>query len=509
MRGLVINLGLKSIRAIVFDERGHKLAASSEPVQTFLRDSWMEQDADEWWTKGVACAREALDRLERREVSFVTVTASSACLVPLDAQGKPLRRAIMVGDRRAIDESAWLGALPAFPAVRAANSSFAADPYFMVPKAVWMQRHEPELYGRTRWLLAPGDFLNLKLTGEVATDPLNAEKTYFDTAKGLYPGELLGQAGIEQRLLPPVRPLGHRIGSLSEVSSHALGLPADTPVVLATYDALCAFWGSGVSADGDVADVSGTVTSVRVLSRRAPEIDDHRVFTQTVPGTGYYLVGGSNNLGGGLIEWLKQSFYAHDDRPYEAMEAEAGRSGPGARGILFLPYLLGERCPIWDAQARGVFFGLERQHERGDFARAVLESAAFGLEHILATVRANGVQPRRVRVSGGLARLQLVSHVKADVTGLPTEVLEEFETAALGAYLIAATSMGVYDSLASAAEIVTVRDVVVPNKERGELYREWMGLYLRLYDNLKDLFVDRQRVVDRRGLHGTERLENL
>jgi xylulokinase len=177
---------------------------------------------------------------------------------------------------------------------------------------------------------------------------------------------------------------------------------------MATYDAICAFVGSGVKTAGDVAEVSGTVTSVRLLSRNGVPKGERRIFSQQIPGLGMNILGGSNNLGGGLIEWLKQSFYPADQFAYELIEQEAGASGIGARGVLFLPYLLGERCPVWDADARGVFFGLERQHQRGDFARSVCESAAFSVEHILRTISAYGDKPTRLRASGGLARLRLV-----------------------------------------------------------------------------------------------------
>jgi sugar (pentulose or hexulose) kinase len=264
-----------------------------------------------------------------------------------------------------------------------------------------------------------------------------------------------------------------------------------------------------VGEAGDVADVSGTVTSVRILSGSQLPADEHRLFMQPAVTDGLYVLGGSNNLGGGLIEWLKQGFYGGESLPYDLIEAEGEASELGARGVLFLPYLLGERCPVWDPDARGVFFGLERQHQRGDFARAVCESAAFGVEHILRVARGHGLDLVRLRVSGGLARLNLVNTIKADVTGLPTEVVEEFETTAVGAFLIAGAAAGTFGSLAEAASTVTVREIILPNKKRGERYAEWFELYLRLYDSLRDLFRDRQLLYQKQAMGGVGRLENL
>lgn len=509
MEGLVINLGLKSVRAIAFDARGGKLASASLPVQTLLRDSWIEQDPNEWWDKAATSVRRVLEDVGSGAPRFVTVTASAACLAATDEAGTPLRDAIMVSDRRAVAQSEAVAAAAAFEDVRAINASFQADPYFLVPKALWIAQNEPEVYEKARWLLTPADFLILRLTGEVVTDPLNAEKYFYDVSQEEYPRTLLNELGLDAGLFPPVGAVGEEAGRVTSEAASATGLEAGTPVRLATYDAICAFWGSGVREAGDVADVSGTVTSVRILADRGLPRDEQRLFTQPAVSDDLYVLGGSNNLGGGLIEWLKQGFYAEERLPYELIESESEASGLGARGVLFLPYLLGERAPVWDADARGVFFGLERQHQRGDFARAVCESAAFAVEHILRVVRGHGIELDRLRVSGGLARLDLVNRIKADVTRLPTEVLEEFETTAVGAFLIAGAAAGTFDSLKEAATTVRVREIILPNEERGDRYMEWFDLYLRLYDSLRDLFRDRQRLYRKHGLGGVGRLENL
>lgn len=506
--GLVINLGLKSVRAIAFDDRGRKLAHAARPVQTLLKDSWIEQDPLEWWSKTVLCTQEVIERVGP-DVNFLTITASSSCLLPVDADGHPLRRTIMVSDRRAAAQARRMEGLPSFAAVRATNPAFAADPYFLLPKAMWLLEMEPQVFAATRWLLTPADYLMLRITGEAVTDPLNAEKFFFHVAEQRYPDALLREAGLDPGRLPAVAAIGDVAGSVSGGAASELRVRPGTPVRVATYDAICAFWGSGVAEPGDVADVSGTVTSVRVLSDNELPPDESRVFSQCMPGVPKCVIGGSNNLGGGLIEWLKQSFYPTDDLAYNLIEQEAGESGVGARGLLFLPYLLGERCPVWDIDARGVFFGLERQHQRGDFARAVCESAAFGVEHILRTVRSFGTEMRRLRVSGGLARLALVNAIKADVTGLPVEVLEEFETTSVGAFLVAATGAGLFGSLEDAARTVQVREVVLPNEERRQRYSEWFELYLKLYETLRPLFAERQRLFDRHRLGGVGRLENL
>jgi len=506
--GIVLNLGLKSIRAIAFDNSGRKLAFSARPVGTLLRGERIEQDPEEWWSKAQDVLREVAEETSP-DHAFLTITASSACLVAISESGKSLRRAVMVSDRRASAQAERLAGLTEFAAVCACNPSLSPDPYYLLPKAMWIAEEEPEVMRETRWLLTPADYLGYMLTGECGTDPLNAEKFYFDAVSNSYPYELVSAAGIDERCLPAVLPMGERLGCLREPAARSVGLRKSLPVVISTYDAICAFWGSGVSEPGDVADVSGTVTSIRMLSDRPMSQGETRVFSQSMPGTEHFVVGGSNNLGGGLVEWLKQSFYPQTANPYDAILSDAAESGTGARGVIFLPYLLGERCPLWDAHARGVFFGLERHHERCDFARAVCESAAFSVENILQVLRGHGARPNRLRVSGGLARLGLINEIKADVTGLPTEVVAEFETTAIGAMMIAGTGCGWFDSLSQATQVVRIREIIVPDRTRHEAYGEWFGLYQRLYGALRESFVERTAIAQKVGLGGVGRLENL
>jgi sugar (pentulose or hexulose) kinase len=506
--GIVVNLGLKSVRAIAFDGNGNKLSSASVPVQTILRDLRIEQDADEWWRGSAHCLQRVTEAVGG-DAKLVTVTASSACVVPVDAQGRPLRKAIMVSDRRASAEAAMVAAAPAFRELSDVNAGFSADASFVIPKILWIARNEPEIFKRTRWFLTPCDFLVHRLCGEAVTDTLNAEKFYWSEPHLGALNRLLDGFGIPLDSLPSVVPIGSGVGHVSSRAAADTGLKPGVRIHLSTYDAISAFWGSGVKEPGDVADVSGTVTSVRILSEKRLAKTESRIFEQQIPGVAETIVGGSNNLGGGLIEWLKQSFYPREELPYELMEHDARESGPSARGLLFLPYLLGERCPVWDTTARGVLFGLERQHVRGDVARAVFESAAFGVHHILSVIRSHGIDVQRLRVSGGLARIELINSIKADITGVPVEVVEEFETTALGAFLLAGVGAGVFSSLQEGLRIPRVREIVFPNMERHARYQEWFNLYLELYRSLQPVFQARQRLYELHGLGGVDRLENL
>ena len=276
------------------------------------------------------------------------------------------------------------------------------------------------------------------------------------------------------------------------------GLPDDARVVLSTYDAICAVYGSGVAELGDACDVSGTVTSFRAVTDRPERDPDGRLFTIPHVGTGRFLAGGSNNLGGGVVEWAKQTLYPDDPTPYDTMVAEATEAPPGAAGLTFLPYLLGERAPVWDPTARAVLFGLGRNHGRADMIRAIFEGVGYSVLDIADRLAGMGVPVRRVSASGGLARLAPVNQIKADMLGVPVVLTAELETSALGAALVAGVHIGDWDSMeAATAACVRPSTAFEPVAERTAMYRDFFGLYRELYERLAPTFRTREDLIAR------------
>ena len=222
------------------------------------------------------------------------------------------------------------------------------------------------------------------------------------------------------------------------------------------------------------------------------------------------FVGGSNNLGGGLIEWLKQAFYADDHSPYESMESEAQEGGVGAAGLVFMPYLMGERAPIWDEDVRGAFLGIERIHGRKQFARSVFESTAYLTKALCDELEAQGHRVDRVRVSGGLARVKLISQIKADVLGKDVEEMADFESTAIGALSIMLAGRGVYRTWSEAAGALTsVRAVYRPNPSNHAVYRRLLDLYHLAYLGTRDFHRERRQLIDDAVPLGQKNMENL
>ncbi len=494
---------------MIFDQNGNKLAQAALPIVTSLTGEYVTQSPEEWWEKACYVIRESVSELGNVSVDFLTVTASSSCLVCVDQEGKALYPCMMVSDKRAGEESRYLESLPEFAVVRE-RTGLDADPSFMIPKALWIKKQEKEIFDKTDKLLSPNDYLLAKFTGNYVTDYMNALKWHYDAEEKRYPSELLKQVGIGEEMLPRVVAPGTFVGRIQSRAAKETGLSTTTEVITSTYDAICSFVGSGVAEKGEASDVSGTVTVFRAVSDLCLLKDLDGI--QQIP---YYegglrIVGGSNNLGGGLIEWVKQCYYQNETLPYERMEKDATEASIGAGGLVFLPYLLGERAPIWDGNARGVFFGLERMHTRKEMTRAVFESTGFIDLDMIAAIEKTGTKVTNIRLSGGLARINLISQIKADITGREVQVLSEFETTATGAAMIALYGQKVYSSLKEAANaFVQVRMIIRPNQRNQEMYKELYQLYKETYETVKPLFPKRMELTEKLYRNKRIKIENL
>lgn len=506
---LVLNMGMKSIRSIIFDTEGNKLASSAIPIETVLKGEKVTQRPDEWWEKACSVIRETLADVRNIAIDYLAVTSSSSCLVCVDKDGEALMPCMMVSDKRAKEESDYIMQLSTFKEA-SEQAGLNMDASLMLPKALWVKRHETDVFEKTYKLLAPNDYLIANFTGRYVTDYMNAHKWHYDTEEKIYPIELLREIGIRTEMLPEVMAPGECVGNITKTASEQTGLPCSTKVVISTYDAICSFVGSGVVNDGEASDVSGTVTVFRAVSTRKLETVGKKIQQLPYYEGGLHIVGGSNNMGGGLIEWVKQCYYQSESLPYELMEKDAGEASLGAGGLIFLPYLLGERAPIWDSDARGVFFGLERMHTRKEMTRAVFESTGFIDLDMIAAIEETGIRINSIRLSGGLARINLISQIKADITGRTVQVLSEFETTATGAAMMALYGQGEYATLSEAADnFVKVRMVICPDMKNHEKYQELYKLYKETYHTLKPLFPKRMEITERLYSNKRIRIENL
>ena len=511
---LIVNLGLKSIRAILFDKQGKRMATSGLQVNSRLGQDRVEQSIPEWRDKLFSVVSDVLDTAGADDaVDYISVSCSSSCLVPVTKDLGPAGQVIMVSDKRAKAEGIVISQNPEFQRL-AQLYGYSASQYSQLARILWLKHHQPETHARTWKYLSPNDYIISVMTGGTAvTDTLNAEKLFWDKQRESYPVELFESLDLDVGQLPECVEIGTNVGSVSSEFAEAVGLPNRPQVVVGTYDAICSVFGTGVSSPGQVCDVSGTVTSIRMYSD-TPFVDQKgRIFSQHFPPTHGYLLGGSNNLGGGLIEWAKTCFYKGDDNPYESIQAEISEvieEGITHAGLVFLPNLLGSRAPDWNPNSRGVFFGLERHHDRAEMIRAIVEAIGFSIRDFLEIFKESQTTPDMITASGGLAKLTVANEIKATITGLPYHYMDEFESTALGAAIIVMCATGYYDSYSEACkDIVATRQIFLPRRHLQAYYEDMYGLYRELSAAMDPLFEKRRIVAEAHASLNVERVENL
>lgn len=497
---LVVNLGLRSIRAILFDAEGQNLASEGYQLETRVSGDEVEQDPERWWELAVDAVR-SVQAATDSKTGYVTVTSSSCNLVCTNSNNDPSHPSLLVSDKRSTTEAEWLSNNDTFADILSHNN-FSTSASYLPPKILWLKHNEPKTYERTATFGTSNSYLTSKFIGQHITDNLDAEKFYYHRDEG-YPADLLDTLELIPEDLPEVVPVGTQVGTIKNEVADLLNLSQDTQFIVTTYDALAAFWGSGVTTPGEAGNVCGTCSSLRVYADNEEmdlDLDGGTLKAQHFTRPGVMVVGGSNSLEGGLLEWAKSSLYAADPEEdgalFDKMEADAAAEPVGANGLVFLPYLLGERAPFDDPDVRGSFFGLERNHGREDMMRSVFESIGFLTRHMVEAIEDAGVGVDRLKIAGGLTRRKLACQIKADVTGKPIVLVDELENTALGCMIIMRSTIDPKRSIEELSDdIVEKAQVFEPDPEKHERYTKQYELFRELYKTNRHLFKQRAELV--------------
>jgi xylulokinase len=468
-----VDLGTSETKAGLFDLDGNllRLTRRGYPVLTDGGPGCAEQNPETWWRAVCETLRELVHSLQVGDLdrlAALCVQGQGPSLVMLDAEGNPLHNTILWMDARVGAEREELSRCPGEP----------VSPFAHIPQAMWMKRHRAEVYRQARWFLAAWDFVAYRLCGRAVRSVLAA----FDPC----PQNEFRAAGLPESLFPPTVVAGQPIAGLTPRAAHETGLPEGLPVVAGTHDGLATFIGAGLVDVGLAADVNGTSGGL-ALCWREP-IEEAGIFCQAWLHPQEYIVGGAMATLGRALDWYRSVVSSAGGGRDDLIEG-ATTVPLGADGLIFLPYLWGERAPIWDSQARGVFFGLTLQHTRDHLARAILESVAFAVRHLAEGLAGSGAQIDEMRVCGGQARSAPWNQIKADVTGFPVAVPRVTEAALMGAAVLAGVGAGLLpDITASARRLVRVERVLEPDQDRHRCYTELYGVYKRLYPDLRDAF---------------------
>ncbi len=448
-----LDVGTTGVKAVAIDEEGRVLdTASSEYPLSTPHPGWAEQDPELWW-------RAAQDVLGRLPDGPLGLSGQMHGLVVLGEHGEVLRPAILWNDQRTAAECAEIEQLVGLERLIELTGNRAL-PGFTAPKLLWLRRHEPEVYARIRHVLLPKDYVRYRLTGERAIDAADASGTLlFDVSRRSWSEEVCAALELPLEWLPPV---------------------SESTEIAGAGDQAAAALGVGVARPGRVSVVLGTSGVVfSALPAYAADAEARvHVFCHALPDTWHAM--GVMLSAAGSAAWLRHALQAE----LQTLDAEAAAWLPGAEGLLFAPYLAGERTPYPDPAARGAFVGLSLRHDRGALWRAMLEGVAFGLRDSLELLRELGARPEAGRVSGGGARSGLWLSIVASVLGLPLELTESEQGSAFGAALLAGVRAGVFpDAEEAVARCVRVRETIEPTWD----YEAGYARYRELYPTLRPL----------------------
>ncbi len=503
---LGIDIGTSSAKAVLFDpESAQTLAVAGHeyPLHKPAPDR-AEQDPEDWWQATVAIVRRVTTQARRSDVAGISFSGQMHGTVLLDGAGRPLHPAIIWADQRSVAQVARL-INTVGPERYAAIAGTLPAVGFQGPTLAWLAEHEPALLGRTKQVILPKDYVRLRMTGHVATEVSDAASTgVFDIAHQSWAAEILAGAGLPERLFPPVLASTGVAGELLPQAAAELGLAAGIPVIAGCADQPAQAIGNGLIAPGLAAVTIGSGGQVFVPinpeERWSPSASpipsvpflptDPRlhVFNHAVPKVWYVL--GAMLSAGLSLRWLRElTGLSGQAEAYPILSAEAAAVPPGADGLIFLPYLSGERTPHMDPLARGAFIGLSSYHGRGHLARAVMEGVALALHQILGISLGLGGQVERVIAAGGGTESAVWRQILADVLGLPLQRSLLTEQASIGAALLAGVGAGLYPNLAAAcAGVVRYGPLTEPDPARCERYHELYARFVALYPRLKDDF---------------------
>jgi xylulokinase len=479
---LGVDVGTERCKAILFNDKGESLARAHASYRVEVpTPSWAEQSPETWWTAVRKTVSTVLrtKRASESDVTCVGVTGQSPVVVPVDKDGNPLMNALIWMDRRAIKEAREM----------AEATGLADDASKSLPKTLWIKKQRPHEFLGAHKLLQATDFIEYKLTGRFVTDWFNASTFHYDTDRHAWPEKLFNDLGISTDKLPSVSRPGEAIGTVTEWAARDTGLKKGTPVATGGIDAYMALIGINALTPGSVCEVTGSSTCLLAPSSHRVTDREGRVHCEKFPLLpNFWITWATMSTTGASLKWFRDNF-GRTRESYKDMDLEAEKTPVGSGGLIFLPYLMGERSPIWDTNARGVFLGFSLNNSRSQFARAILEGCAFGIRHNLETMNGLGININEIRSCGGAAASRVFSQIKADIIGKPIIIPREIEAPALGAAIIAAISVKTYPDLRTAArKMVHTESRIDTQKPLKEKYDHCFEMYKEAYLHLKEYF---------------------
>lgn len=480
-----VDLGTSAVKLLLMDEKGEiKKIVSREYPLYFPHPGWSEQKPEDWFKQSMDGIKELTAECDKENVAGISFGGQMHGLVALDENDEVIRPAILWNDGRTGEETDYLNQVIGKEKLSeyTANIAFAG---FTAPKILWMKKHEPDNFAKIKKIMLPKDYLAYKLSGSFSTDVSDASgMLLMDVKNRCWSKEMLDICGITEEMLPKLYESFEVVGTLKREIAEALGLSADVKVIAGAGDNAAAAVGTGTVGEGMCNISLGTSGTIFISSKKFG-VDEHNALHSFAHADGYYHLMGCMLSAASCNKWWNEEILKTKD-----FAAEQSRiTKLGENQVFYLPYLMGERSPHNNPDARAMFIGMSMDTTREDMTQAVLEGVAFGLRDSLEVARSLGIQMERTKICGGGAKSPLWKKIIANVMNMKVDVIESEEGPALGGAMLAAVGCGEYEDVETIAKkLVKVIDTVEPEEELVAKYEERYQKFRKIYPTVKELF---------------------
>lgn len=486
------DIGTTSTKAILFDQSGKILGSRSDeyPLHT-PNPGWAEQTPDTIFRAVLGSVKGAVTRsgVDCAKIEGIGFSSAMHSLIALDEQFEPLTRAIIWADTRSTEQAERIKREMNGLAIYRRTGT-PIHPMAPLSKLLWLKENEPELHAKARYWVGLKEYVIHKLTGELVMDIGLASATGLFNLETLdWDDEAISIAGIRKEQLPRPVDTTYVIRTCKKSYAADLGLNCEVPIVVGAGDGTLSNLGVGAIGPGMVAATIGTSGAIRQVTDKPVTDPDARTFCYALTKQ-HWVIGGAISNGGIVLRWFRDNMAEPEQDvakrlgvdPYDVITRYAEKVSPGSDGLIFLPFLSGERAPYWNANARGVLFGLALHHTKQHIARATLESVMYGMHNVRLVLEEQAGEAKEIRATGGFARSQLWLQIMADIFGREVVVAESHESSCLGAAVLAMVGLGLAPNIDVVHQMIRTAERKVPNAQAHGVYRELFEIYKQVYD---------------------------
>ena len=483
---LSFDIGTSSSKAMLFDLDFNVIGLVQKKYDTFYPYlGWAEQPPEQWWEALQESSQELLQKthIVASEIIAVGIDSFSTTVVSVDAQGIPLRPGLIWMDRRAVKQADWIRDHLGEETFKICGN--LSDAGNSAPKIMWLKENEQELYQKTHMFLQANGYVVFKLTGVYSWDKSQTGLSQLCDIKSCEYSELLLEAcGIDRSKLPSIYNCTDVVGHIDKKAAALTGLEEGTPVIAGSMDNVAAGLGAGVSKDGEVFISGGTVTTNNVCMDEPRSNKKLHIYPHIIPDT--WIAAGSTDFGGGAIRWFNEQILEEDN--VAELSDLVATSDAKNHPMIFLPYMVGQRSPVWNDKTTGVIIGLRPTTTRREMARAIMEGTTYGSRQVLQILEEEGVTVSKIRMTGGSAQSDVWVQIFSDVLGKRIELPGAVDLPPLGTAIAAAYGVGAIKSFDEAIKKIPISNWYQPNSQQTEYYRNMYELFCTVYNNLQHEF---------------------